>query len=108
MFETSKCNSCHEGSADQDRVFTQYYPVLRAADPENRELQRTSKKMDAEAQDTADKMLGQAADEAVDSDYTDRLFAWLQAGDYRTFKAESKVHVSAARAAHRRGADVCE
>jgi hypothetical protein len=25
------CNECHDGSADDDWVFTQYYPVLRAA-----------------------------------------------------------------------------
>jgi hypothetical protein len=28
---TETCNSCHEGAAKEDWVFTQYYPVLRAA-----------------------------------------------------------------------------
>ena len=27
----SSCNDCHSGEADDDYVFTQYYPVLRAA-----------------------------------------------------------------------------
>jgi hypothetical protein len=27
----SSCNECHEGNAEDDWVFTQYYPVLRAA-----------------------------------------------------------------------------
>jgi hypothetical protein len=27
------CNACHESSAAEDWVFTQYYPVLRAAKP---------------------------------------------------------------------------
>jgi hypothetical protein len=27
------CNACHEAAADDDFVFTQYYPVLRAAKP---------------------------------------------------------------------------
>jgi len=27
----ASCNECHEGNADDDWVFTQYYPVLRAA-----------------------------------------------------------------------------
>ncbi len=27
----ASCNDCHDGSADDDFVFTQYYPVLRAA-----------------------------------------------------------------------------
>jgi hypothetical protein len=30
----STCNSCHETNATQDWVFTQYYPVLRAARPQ--------------------------------------------------------------------------
>jgi hypothetical protein len=29
----ASCNSCHETSARKDYVFTQYYPVLRAAAP---------------------------------------------------------------------------
>lgn len=29
------CNACHEANARQDYVFTQYYPVLRAAGTEN-------------------------------------------------------------------------
>lgn len=32
-FATDSCNSCHENSADTDFVFTQFYPVLRAANP---------------------------------------------------------------------------
>ncbi len=32
-FPAAACNSCHEGSAADDWVFTQYYPVLRAAKP---------------------------------------------------------------------------
>lgn len=30
-FKTNQCNSCHDNSAKDDFVFTQYYPVLRAA-----------------------------------------------------------------------------
>ncbi|MFM9843225.1 MAG: cytochrome P460 family protein [Dongiaceae bacterium] len=30
---TDSCNACHDGAAAQDWVFTQYYPVLRAAKP---------------------------------------------------------------------------
>ncbi len=33
-FATSACNSCHETSADDDFVFTQYYPVLPGAKAE--------------------------------------------------------------------------
>lgn len=31
--ETASCNTCHQTSAKMDHVFTQYYPVLRAAAP---------------------------------------------------------------------------
>jgi hypothetical protein len=31
MQPASSCNECHEGNADDDWVFTQYYPVLRSA-----------------------------------------------------------------------------
>ncbi|NER12609.1 cytochrome P460 [Leptobacterium flavescens] len=30
-FETTQCNSCHNANAADDFVFTQHYPVLRAA-----------------------------------------------------------------------------
>ena len=30
-FPASSCNACHEAAAADDWVFTQYYPVLRAA-----------------------------------------------------------------------------
>lgn len=30
---TAACNACHQANARQDFVFTQYYPVLRAAQP---------------------------------------------------------------------------
>lgn len=32
-FPTESCNACHEVNAADDFVFTQYYPVLRAAKP---------------------------------------------------------------------------
>ena len=30
---TASCNACHQSSAQEDWVFTQFYPVLRAAKP---------------------------------------------------------------------------
>ena len=32
-FPTDACAACHEAAADYDMVFTQYYPVLKAARP---------------------------------------------------------------------------
>ncbi|HVU88196.1 MAG TPA: cytochrome P460 family protein [Pirellulales bacterium] len=31
--DTASCNTCHQTSAKMDHIFTQYYPVLRAAAP---------------------------------------------------------------------------
>lgn len=36
-FPTAACNACHAGAAAHDFVFTQYYPVLRAAKGKGRE-----------------------------------------------------------------------
>jgi hypothetical protein len=33
---SSNCNACHQENAKQDYVFTQYYPVLRAAAPHSK------------------------------------------------------------------------
>jgi len=33
---SANCNACHQGNASQDYVFTQYYPVLRAAAPHSK------------------------------------------------------------------------
>ena len=32
-FPADACNACHEANADTDFVFTQFYPVIRAANP---------------------------------------------------------------------------
>ena len=32
-FPTAECNACHQAAAAEDLVFTQYYPILRAAKP---------------------------------------------------------------------------
>jgi len=36
-FPTKSCNACHAAAAAQDFVFTQFYPVLRAANPKKME-----------------------------------------------------------------------
>jgi hypothetical protein len=33
---SANCNACHQENAEQDYVFTQYYPVLRAAAPHSK------------------------------------------------------------------------
>jgi hypothetical protein len=36
MNATASCNSCHQGNAATDWIFSQYYPVLRAAAPHSK------------------------------------------------------------------------
>ena len=45
-FPTGACNTCHENSAADDFVFTQYYPVLRAA-----KAPRSGRVMTSESED---------------------------------------------------------
>jgi|GEM_PF-609890 len=82
-FPTSACNTCHENSADTDYVFTQYYPVLRAAMAEaagkpietNNQWQPTGPTPEAVAGVPLDR---------------DGLFAWLKSGAYKRFPAREK------------------
>lgn len=99
MFPTEKCNACHQASADQDWVFTQYYPVLRSADPKSRKVKETAMKMDDKARDMADSMLGDSSKKAGDN-YSVKLFNWLAKKKYANYEAESNIHQSASVAAH--------
>lgn len=104
QFPTNACNSCHQTSAADDFVFTQYYPVLSSAkkygmkNPEN-----TSSRLMGEA------MMGSAMDNQweaaaetpanVDSEVPvnlEKLFTYLQQEKYKNFKNhESVTHPSA-------------
>jgi cytochrome c553 len=99
------CNSCHESSADTDWVFTQYYPVLRAAMPSHKAEANTAarvegKKMDENALKAAMGAVGGQSDGVKHDEYSDKLFAWLKTGAYKKFKAESAVHPSSAFSSH--------
>ncbi len=104
-FPAESCNSCHESSADTDWVFTQYYPVLRAAMPSHKAeatqaTRMEQKKMDENALKAAMGAVGGQSQGVKHDDYTDKLFAWLKTGAYKKFKGESKVHASAAASSH--------
>ena len=99
-FPAAACNACHEASAADDFVFTQYYPVLRAAKgqdaedaksgqamtPESEEFQGMAEAMSS-AMDPAFEATAETAkvDSAVP---TDGLFKYLQSGAYKSFKAQ--------------------
>lgn len=104
-FPAAACSACHTASAADDHVFTQYYPILRAARGE-----RSGKSMTAESDEyrgLAGTMTRATApafrpmmetprrvDSVVPANNSD-LFEYLQAGSYKQFAAqESGTHPS--------------
>ncbi len=115
-FPTAACNACHDASAAQDFVFTQYYPVLRAARGSESEGAKSqpgaARKQNAmntqaeEFQSISSSMAGKVemaltagaptgnVHSAVPTN-PEELFAFLQAGKYKSFEArETKAHGS--------------
>jgi mono/diheme cytochrome c family protein len=101
-FPAAQCSSCHEASADDDFVFTQYYPVLRAAMPtEARKAADTArasmKKMNKETMKAAMGAMGAEHSDALEpDDYATKVFHWLQKTGYEKYVAESALHPSSA------------
>ncbi len=105
-FPAPACNACHAASAADDFVFTQYYPVLRAA-----KAGRSGKSMTAESgegQRIASAMMGAMGPAMQPTEETPRrvdspvptsnseLFKYLQRGSYKQFAAqESSNHPTA-------------
>ena len=104
-FPTAACNACHEASAQDDWVFTQYYPVLRAGrggaasgpamTASSEDFQAMASTMtaatEASMQPTADTM---TVDSVVPTD-TAALFQFLKDGGYKDFPVqESQSHPS--------------
>lgn len=97
-FPTASCNSCHQSSAAQDFVFTQYYPVLRAArgasgsamSKESPQYKEMVTAMAAALQPTAETP---RVDSAVPTN-TEALFKFLKDGAYESFASESAIHTS--------------
>ena len=101
-FPAAACNACHDAAAADDWVFTQYYPVLRAA--KGATSGRVMGSDAEEFQEIAEAMTSTMAtvfdptaetpdvDSAVPTDLED-LFSYLQDGSYKSFAAqESSQH----------------
>jgi len=104
-FPAESCNACHQASADTDFVFTQYYPVLRAAMPKEMmkaadAARQQKKEMDNQALSAAMDAVGGNSQGVKPDDYANKVFAWLQQGKYKRYKAESAVHPSSTGAVH--------
>lgn len=102
-FPTSSCNSCHEQNAGDDWVFTQYYPVLRAG-------KAAGSKAIGGVRSTLTHAAGAVPAAATASQWDptaptpaespsrvplelNALFDYLQAGEYKKFKAhQAETH----------------
>ena len=99
-FPAPACNACHEASAADDFVFTQYYPVLRAAkgaksgramDSRSGEFQRMAGAMSGAMAGAMEATAETARVDSVVPTDQNRLFRYLQNGSYKEFAAKESV-----------------
>ena len=102
-FKAESCNACHDASAADDFVFTQYYPVLSAAKGVGNKNPEDDAKRKASAKKEMKKKVGHWEASAPSPEKVgllptekEALFKWLKAGSYKDFPAkESAMHKSA-------------
>jgi len=99
-FATNQCNACHNGNAQDDFVFTQYYPVLTVAKNVGKQIapENSAKRPVTVAQKSQwDPTVPTPEDIDIDMPLgKEELFAYLQSGDYKSFKTQEKnAHPSA-------------
>lgn len=97
-FPTSACNSCHEASAADDFVFTQYYPVLSEAKGGDGMMKSGASGAIAPENLNTDDMKAAMSErfntEVVPPTDKDMLMNWLNGGYYSDWAQESAVHNS--------------
>jgi hypothetical protein len=103
-FPAAACNACHEASAADDFVFTQFYPVLRAAkgsksgktmDSGSKEYQKMMSTMTAAMNPAFEPTAKTPEIDSVVPVTKDKLFSYLKAGSYKSRAAkESGRHPS--------------
>jgi mono/diheme cytochrome c family protein len=102
-FNTNQCNSCHNASAADDFVFTQYYPVLSAAKGvgENTIPENAARRKAGQAKAFSDAGLWDAmgpTPEGLTLEIPlgkEQLFAYLKSGKYKSYtNQEAAAHPS--------------
>ncbi|MFS4493499.1 cytochrome P460 family protein [Maribacter sp. 2308TA10-17] len=93
-FPAAMCNTCHQSNAEDDYVFTQYYPVLRAAkgigmdiSPEDNPERKASKKEVSIWDATVPTPEGLVLEIPLERN---QLFAYLKEGKYKAYKNQEK------------------
>ncbi|CAM1373046.1 cytochrome P460 family protein [Tenacibaculum xiamenense] len=103
QFPYAACAACHDTNADDDFVFTQYYPVLRAAkgagdiNPEDGAKRVAEKKEESKEVGIWDATAPTPTDKKFDIPLKeDKLFAFLNTEAYKKLKYQEKeTHKSA-------------
>jgi len=104
-FKTNQCNACHDASAADDFVFTQYYPVLAAAKGVGKDVtpEDAARRVAAAASMEAKKEVGEWEAGAPTPDNLtldipldkETLFTYLKEGKYKSFSnKEKEMHAS--------------
>ena len=96
-FPAPACNACHAASAADDFVFTQFYPVLRAAkgaksgktmDSGSKEYQKMMSTMTAAINPAFEPTAETPKVDSVVPVTKDKLFSYLRAGSYKNLAAK--------------------
>ncbi|MBV7329970.1 hypothetical protein KFU94_17340 [Chloroflexi bacterium TSY] len=115
-FPTESCNSCHQMFALYDHLFAQYYPVIRAANPDvfatleafdNEEMMQAvsaamgelTESAEAASEEADEPFVDRAALEAIDAVNlipigAEEILPYLQDGGYAGWTSESEIHES--------------
>jgi len=102
-FKTNQCNACHNSSAGDDFVFTQYYPILSVAKGVGKDVvpENAAKRVAAQAKAFSDAGVWDAmatTPKGLTLDIPlgkEQLFAYLKSGKYKEFtNKEKEAHPS--------------
>ena len=99
-FPAPACNACHEASAADDFVFTQFYPVLRAAkgaksgktmDSGSKEYEKMMSAMTGAMNPAFEPTAETAKVDSIVPVAKDEVFSYLQAGSYKDFASQESA-----------------
>ena len=106
IFPAGACRACHEASAKDDGVFTQYYPVLSAAKggsggsgsadamaSGSEEFEAIATSMSAATERISQPTANTSAVDSVVPTDTEALHRFLKAGSYKNFPAQEAIPV---------------
>ena len=98
IFPTNACNSCHQASAADDFVFTQYYPVLNQSKGGSKKMKSGATgaidPKDLNTDGMAANMQERFGDNTVPPIEKEQLLNWLNGNYYSNWYGQSTTHPS--------------